>query len=330
MQLPESFVLDFSDNFDVDVIQIRVADGESAVDTFNANIEYPAADLVVGLDLLAIAEAVDSRAFADYSSPAAPEIDPLLLNQSEGIATPIAYRDYCALFDQSRLVELEIDSPEGLTDLSDARFRRQVTFPDPGKSRDGKLLLLAVVASYGPDGGVATFKGETELTLPYWSKGVPDSFFEVFVSPARPTGPAVTWGTSGMIALEERLVPFESTEEELALRVATQGCLRVGDFAAMAQNANNPELARAFLDALLEPTAQLALLDLRGTLPAVRGLDLPDEYARVPQPPIVRVITASEVAENMDRWVSEWAQPVVNVVDTSETTTTQPTPEGDE
>ncbi len=328
MQLPPNFVEDFSQRNDVDVVEIRVSDGETAVDTLNANIEFPAADVAIGLDLLALAEASETRAFATYESPATANVDPRLLNQSEGIATPVSYRDYCVLYDQSQLEKLEIDTPSGLTELSDVRFADQITFPDPATSRDGQLLLLAVVAAYGSDGGVAIFKAETELTRPAWSQGVSQSFFEIFISPARPTGPAITWGTSGMLALEERLIPFESTEE-FVLRIGTEGCLRVGDFAAVAQNAKNPELARAFIDALLEPEAQLALLDLRGTLPAVQGLTLPPEYARVPRPPITRVITASEVAENLSRWTSEWAQPVVIVLDTSETTTTQGTPEGD-
>lgn len=315
MELPVDLAIQFSARWDVDVVELTAVDGEAAIKTMTANVENPAADLVIGLDLLALAASIESGAFAVYESPELPFLDPRLVIQSEGVGTPIAYRDYCPLYDHVRLSELEIDPPRGFLDLADERFTSELTFPDPSRGRDGKLLLLNVIINYGEETGITLFRVETDETKPVWTDSVATSFFDVFNSPARTVGPAVTWGAAGMIAIEERFKALDAEPEDLLLRVATTGCLRVGDYAAVALNAAEPDLARAFIDQMLQPESQLTLLDVRGTLPARQGLELPVEYSRVPNPPIARVIRVSEVAENLSDWLAEWTRPPTDVVE---------------
>ena len=87
-----------------------------------------------------------------------------------------------------------------------------------------------------------------------------------------------------------------------ANRANPEGMARFAD-------ADNPELARTFMEFMLRPEVQGEIAVRNVQFPAIDGADLPAEYAeyaKIPPEPVT--FSYDELRGSIDGWIEQWQQ----------------------
>lgn len=272
-------VAEFEAAQEVVVVVAREAEPTRVLDDLAANPEVPAIDVVIGLPDAVVLDRGE-LAFVDISPTGAESLPADLVANAPPRTTPIAIRDLCVLFDRSAITERNLPDPTGFADLTTDTFAGQLVISDPATTLEGRLLLDALRQRLPDDTSpswldvAATLQRNGTEIAAGWRAG----FDDLFVSPARPDGPALVWAGAGMSAAVLAFV--EDPAPVSTLGVVPSTCIRSTSLAAVPEATDQLDLAVAFVAHLLTAEAQVTLVDAAGTLPARRDVALPTAWQR--------------------------------------------------
>jgi thiamine transport system substrate-binding protein len=185
--------------------------------------------------------------------------------------------------------------PRTFPDLTSERFREKLLVQDPRTSSTGHAFLFWTIYNYGED------------FTQYWEELLPN-ILSIFPG----------WSAS--------YKAFQNGEAPMVVSFSTDACFdaRYQPFflegqgyrtifgAGVVKGADNPRLAREFIDLLLSVEVQEELPNTEFMFPANAEAKLPEEWKRCALvPPAPAVLPLSAVAENDDRWLQAWAEVVV-------------------
>jgi len=211
----------------------------------------------------------------------------------EGRAIPFDTGYISLVYDSTRM-----EAPETFDGLLEEEYRGDLIAQDPASSETGRAFLLHTIHEYGEDG-----------YLEYWENlqdndvRVLGSWSDAYASWSEGEAPmVVSYSTDQVFADMEG----QDLAKHQIRFLNDQGYANpegVGIFA----NTDTPNLAREFIEFLLEPDVQGEIAQRNVSFPATDNAELPADYAELAQePPEPVTFSYDELQGSVDGWVEDW------------------------
>ena len=293
-------------------LELTVQRGGDAVEIVNQailTIDDPQGDVLFGVDDATLSRATDAGLFEPYRPQRLDDVDPELVLDAEGRATPIDHGAVCVNYDAEWFAAEGLAPPSSLADLADPAYADLLVVQDAASSSPGLAFLTATIAEFGEDGW-----------LDYWrdlrANGVTvasdwtDAYYGRFSGGSgegdRPL--VVSYGSSPPAEVLE----VEPLPAEAPTGVVESTCVRQIEHAGVLAEAANPEGARRFIDFLLGDDFQASVPLGMFVYPVVDGVELPEAFERfavVPASPYR--LDAELIAAERDGWIDAWTDAVL-------------------
>ena len=280
----------FEAECDCTVKFVSTADGVALLNRLKLEGETSPADIVLGLDNNLIFEAKQTGLFAP--SGIAVEAADIPGGFSDDIFVPFDYGYFDIVYDSET-----IDSPPTTLDaLVNGPSDEKLVIEDPRTSTPGLGMLLWMKAVYGDEAGAKWEKlSERILTVaPGWSEA-----YGLFTSGEAPM--VMSYTTSPAYhEIEEGSDRYKAIDFEDGLYIQIE-------VAGMTAMADDPALARSFLEFILTPGFQDAIPTHNWMMPAApTSAPLPDAFENAVKPEKTLQFSPETVAENRQQWIDEW------------------------
>ncbi|GGO75462.1 thiamine transporter substrate binding subunit [Marinobacterium nitratireducens] len=276
----------FEAQCDCDLEFIAVEDGVSILNRLRIEREGNKADVILGIDDALIEE---TRA-TSLIAPHALDLSGLKaeLNWHDSDFVPFDYGYFAFIYDSTRVGQ-PVDSLRALIE-SDA----SVIYQDPRTSTPGQGLMLWVKSVYGDDAAAAWTRLASHtvtVTKGWWEayslflEGDADYVLSYSTSPAY----------------------HQVAEGKNQYRAAafSEGHVAQIEVGAITRNAQDPELARRFLQFLISAEAQAIIPVTNWMLPVVDDVELPDAFDSLIRPERIG-FTPQQVEQSRRDWLREW------------------------
>ena len=300
--LPRELVAEFEQETGATVEFVVAPESVSVIDYLAQNADDLPGDVVVGLDNTVVGLARREGLVEPYESPALPaESSQFVI---EGL-TPIDFGDVCVNADVEWFEERETPIPTTLEELADPQYRDLLVMTDPSTSSTGRSFLIASIEIF--DDQWRRYWQELDRNgiklVRSWEIAYAQDFTGTEGGGERPLTIAFASSPAYTLTTDE-------DGETVSRTVALLGtCMRQIDFAAVLADAEQPELARQFIDFLLSPQVQTAIPEAMFKYPVLSDIDLPEnwrEFAPLPQPPLY--VEPEVLDENLEDWLSEFSE----------------------
>ncbi|GAB7092299.1 thiamine ABC transporter substrate binding subunit [Halorubrum luteum] len=268
------------------------------------------ADLFVGLntdDLVRIDDRLDDELFATGGLDGIDGLDDVregLWFDPRDRAVPYATNYISLVYDGT-----ETDAPATFEGLLDEEHRGALITQNPGASTTGRAFLLHTVHRFGADdlGGA---DGDDEYDyLDFWAD-LQDNDVRVLGS-WNDAYAAWSGGEAPMVvsySTDQVFADMEGADlAEHQVRFLNDQAYANPEAAAVFTDADEPDLAREFVQFLLDPEVQGEIAQRNVQFPATDTADLPADYAELAQEPDDPVTFSYEELQGaVDGWIDEW------------------------
>ena len=250
--------------------------------------ENSPADIVLGLDTNLTAIAAKTGFFQPHGASVMP--DNLPTDYSSDTFMPFDWGYFAFVYDKNRMAT----PPASLEALISADDDIRVVIQDPRTATPGLGLMLWMKSVYGDEAGAkweALNKKIVTVTKGWWDayslflEGEADMVLSYSTSPAYHQ---IAEGADNYAAA--------SFEEGHYMQI---------EVAAIMKNAPQPELAKQFMTFIQGPEFQ-GIIPTTNWMYPTQASATPEGFAGLIQPSQSFLFSASEVAENKDKWVKEW------------------------
>ena len=255
------------------------------------------ADLIMGISDDQASTAYESGIFTSYESPELTNVDDSLEFDPEHRLIPFDYGVFAFVWDS----ESDIPAPTCLDDLRDPVYKDKIILIDPRTSSVGLGLLLWTIDVYGEEGYLDWWKdvGANALTIA-------DGWSSAYGLVTEGEAPLVISYTTSPVYH----VLWEDSTRYQAL-IFPEGHHRTIESIGILESSDNKEEARMFVDFILtEGQAETAIAN--SMYPVNSTTSLPDAYQWAPVPQKVFSMDTEYIAQNIDRWTTEWTEAMIN------------------
>ncbi|MFM7145078.1 MAG: thiamine ABC transporter substrate binding subunit [Actinomycetales bacterium] len=298
----QSLLDDLRTQTGIDLQVITSGDAGAMVSGAILTAGAPSADVLFGVDNTLLARALEAEVFQPYEITDPQVILPALTQGTGGVVTPVDYGDVCINIDTKWYADAQLAPPTSLADLIDPRYRGQLVVTDPATSSPGLAFLLSTIASYEQDWPTywESLRANDVAVVGSWS----DAYYGSFSLSGGDRPLVVSYATSppAEIVYAEGTPPAQPQSA-----VLTDGCYRQIEYAGVLRGTQHPTAAGAVIDWLLSPQVQADIPLSMFVFPAREGTPLPEVFTRfaaqVPEP---AQLPATEVADNLKTWLTEW------------------------
>lgn len=303
----EEVLAAFEAEHGVTVQVLTLGDAGAALNKIILSKDAPLADLFFGVDNTFLSRALAADVFEPYASPLLAQIPDSLELDPEQRLLPVDYGFVNLNADSEWFAAHGIALPQTLEALTDPVYKGLLVAPNPATSSPGLAFLLATIDHFGEDGYLnfwQALKANDVLITDGWS----EAYFEHF-----------TVGSGG--AGDRPLVVSYSTSPPADVVYASDGrtkpasvnlflpgsAFRQVEFVGVLKGAAQPELARRFIDFMLDTPFQNDIPLQMFVYPANPNATLPDlftAYAQTPPDPVI--FDPAAIEANRERWVQAW------------------------
>ena len=305
----EPVVAAFEATHNVRVQFLTLGDAGVALNKVILSKDAPLADVFFGVDNTFLSRALDAGIFVPYASPLLAQIPAALQLDPEHRLLPVDFGYVTLNADPAWFAERGLALPATLEDLADPAYRGLTVVQNPATSSPGLAFLLATVAHFGEEGYQAywqALRANDVLVTDDWS----EAYFERFTVGSGGTGDrplVVSYSTSPpadvVYATDGR------TEPASANLMLPGGAFQQVEFVGVLAGAKQPELARQFVDYMLDITFQEDIPLQMFVYPANRTAALPElftTYAQTPEEPAT--LDPAAIEANREQWIEGWAE----------------------
>ncbi len=277
--------------------------------------ENPLADVLYGVDNTLLSRALEADIFESYESPMLESIPDALELDEQRRALPVDYGDVCLNYDKAWFASEGLEPPGGLEDLTSAEYEELTVVQNPATSSPGLAFMLATVGSFGEEGDYtwldywADLRENGVLVTEGWS----EAYYEQFTYGSGGGGDrpiVVSYASSPPVEVHFSEEPFD--EAPTGVVVGDGSCFRKIEFVGVLRNAENPELARRWIDYMLSQPFQEDVPLHMFVFPANEQAELPEVFAQhavVPENPVHLDYTVIEASR--ERWIDAWTELVL-------------------
>lgn len=293
-------------------LTVTIRQSGDAVEVVNQailTIDHPLGDVLFGVDDATLSRALDADLFEPYEPDRLAEVDPDLILDPDGRATPIDHGAVCVNYDAEWFAAEGIDPPESLADLADPTYADLLVVLNPASSSPGMSFLMATVAEFGEDGWRdywSDLRDNGVVATAGWSDAYYGRFSGGSGEGDRPL--VVSYGSSP----PAEVMDLDPLPDEGVTGVVESTCVRQIEFAGVLANAANPEGAERFIDFLLSDDVQSSIPLAMFVYPVIEGTALPEVFERfavVPATPYQ--LDPDLIAAERDGWISDWTDTVL-------------------
>jgi len=274
--------------------------------------DNPLADVLYGVDNTLLSRALNADIFEPYQSEMLDEIPDRFELDGQHRALPVDYGDVCLNYDKAWFESEGLAPPSNLEDLTKPDYESLTVVENPATSSPGLAFMLATIGHFGEEGD--------DTWLDYWADlrdndvlvtdGWSEAYYEQFTYGSGGSGNrpiVVSYASSPPVEVHFSEEPFE--EAPTGVVVGGGSCFRQIEFVGLLKNAQNPDLAREWMDFMLSETFQEDIPLHMFVFPTNENAELPEvfvDFAVVPENPISLDYTAIET--NRESWIDAWTE----------------------
>jgi len=268
--------------------------------------DNPLADVIYGFDNTFLSRVLEEDLLVAYTSANIEALDPSLLLDPTGRATPVDFSDVCLNIDKAAFGSTP--PPTTLLDLTKPAYRSMTVVENPTTSSPGLAFLLATIETFG-ETGAYTWKE-------YWTglidndvsiaAGWSEAYWGEFSAASDGTRPIVVSYASSPPA---EVIFASEPLDEAPTAVITDGCFRQIEFVGVVNGAARPTAGEAFVDFMTDVLFQEDIPLNMFVFPANMEAALPPEFVKfttLPANPVM--MDQDRIAQNRERWLDEWLE----------------------
>jgi thiamine transport system substrate-binding protein len=303
----------FEEEHNAKVEVLKAGDAGVVLNQAILSKDNPLADVLYGVDNTLLSRALEADIFEPYESPLLEKIPDRLEIDEQHRALPVDYGDVCLNYDIAWFEDEELEPPTQIEDLTKPDYEGLTVVENPATSSPGLAFMLATIGHFGEEGDYtwldywADLQANDVLVTEGWS----EAYYEQFTYGGGGDRPiVVSYASSPPVEVHFAEEPFE--EAPTGVVVGNGSCFRQIEFVGVLRNAQNPELARAWVDFMLGQTFQEDIPLHMFVFPANEDAALPEvfaEFAVIPDNPISVDYTAIEA--NRESWIDAWTETVL-------------------
>ena len=287
---------------------LTLGDAGEALNKIILSKDAPLADLFFGVDNTFLSRALDSGAFVPYASPLLERIPDDLELDPEHRLLPVDYGFVNLNADQAWFADAGVPLPQTLEDLTAPAYKGLLVVQNPATSSPGLAFLLTTIAHFGEEGYLDYWQALRENDVMV-SDGWSEAYFEHFTVGSGGAGDrplVVSYSTSPPADV---VYATDGRTEPASVNISPHnGTFRQVEFVGILDGAANPELARAFIDFMLDTTFQSDIPLQMFVYPANPDAPLPDLFVQFGQTPEAPVsIDAAAIEANREQWIRSWS-----------------------
>ncbi|HXF62557.1 MAG TPA: thiamine ABC transporter substrate-binding protein [Caldilineaceae bacterium] len=303
----EEVIAAFEEAHNATLQVLALGDAGEALNKIILSRDAPLADVFFGVDNTFLSRALDADIFMPYESPLLAQIpDELELDEQHRLL-PVDY-GFVNLNADSEWFEAQgLPLPETLEDLLKPEYRGLLVAPNPASSSPGLAFLLTTIAYFGEDGYLDFWEGlraNDVLITDGWS----EAYFEHFTVGSGGAGDrplVVSYSTSPPADV---VYATDGRTEPASVNISPEGgAFRQIEFVGILRSTQQPELAQALVDFLLDVPFQEDIPLQMFVYPANENAQLPDlfvQYAQIPSSPAQ--IDPAAIEANREQWIEAW------------------------
>ncbi|AAL81642.1 thiamine ABC transporter substrate-binding protein [Pyrococcus furiosus DSM 3638] len=288
---------EFEEEYNVKVNLVLVGSTGELVNRLIIEKDNPKADVVVGIDNTFMSKAIKAGVLEKYKPRNVDVIPQWIIEKfdPEFYLTPFDY-GYIAFNYRTDLIQ---DYPKSLDDLTKPEWKGKIIIEDPRTSSPGLAFMLWTIAVY------------KDQWLDYWAKLRENvqivkgwsAAWEAFSKGEYPI--VLSYATSPAAS-----VYYENNTNIRAIEFEEGNFLQI-EGVGIVKGTKNRELAEKFVEFLISEKAQEKLPTTQWMYPVNKNVKLPEvyKYALEVKKPVT--IDPALVAENLDKWLKQWTEVVV-------------------
>jgi len=289
---------------------LRSGDAGSALNKAILTKDAPIADVLYGVDNTFLSRALDADLFETYASPLLQNIPDEYRLDQKNRALPVDYGDVCINYSVSFFQKNELPVPDDFEDLLDPAYFGLLVVENPATSSPGLSFLLATIERFGDPGYLDYWKALKEngvVVVDGWETAYYTNF-----SGSAGFGPqpmVVSYSSSP--AAEIVFAETELTEPPTASITAPGMCFRQIEFVGILKGTQNLELAKAFVDFMLNVPFQEGMPLTMFVYPVNNMAAVPEVFHTNGQPAAEPAYAPQSLEESRDRWIEAWTETVL-------------------
>lgn len=260
------------------------------------------ADLYLGLntdELVRVDEELDENLFVEAGDVAgAADIREGLQFDPEGRALPFNTGYICPVYDST-----ETEAPETFEGLLSPEYEDALIAQNPGTSNTGRAFMLHTVHRFGEDGYLdfwAELQDNGVQVLGSW-----DDAYGAWLGGEAPM--VISFSTDQVFAAGDG-----ADLDEHQIRFLNDEAYANPEGMAVFEEANEPELAREFMEFVLEPDRQGELAERNVVFPATETANVPEGYDELAhEPPEPVTFTYEQLQGSISEWIEDWERQFV-------------------
>jgi len=277
--------------------------------------DNPLADVLYGVDNTLLGRALEADIFQAYESPRLEQIPDRFELDEQHRVSPVDYGDVCLNYDKAWFESEGLDPPASLEDLTEPDYEGLTVVENPATSSPGLAFMLATIGHFGESGDYTW--------LDYWAdlndndvvvtQGWSEAYYEQFTYGSGGSGDrsiVVSYASSPPVEVQFAEEPFE--EAPTGVVVGDGSCFRQIEFVGILRNAENTELAKAWVDFMLSETFQEDIPLHMFVFPTNENAELPQvfvEFAIIPEEPVT--VEYGRIQANREDWINAWTETVL-------------------
>jgi thiamine transport system substrate-binding protein len=312
LSISDAVVAEFEAAHQAKIQFLALGDAGAALNKIILSKDAPLADVFFGVDNTFLSRGLEADIFLPYTSPLLDQIPDDLELDSEHRLLPVDFGYVNLNADSAWFEDQGLPLPQTLEDLTKPEYAGLLVAPNPATSSPGLAFLLATVGHFGEDGYLdfwRALRANDLLVTDGWS----EAYFEHFTVGSGGSGDrplVVSYSTSPpadvVYATDGRTQPASVNLSP------PNGTFRQVEFVGILKSTAQPDLAKAFVDYMLDIRFQEDIPLQMFVYPANQQAALPElftRYAQVPPDPVT--LDPATIDANRDRWIQAWTDAVL-------------------
>lgn len=305
----------FEAEHDATVEFLKAGDAGAALNKACLSKANPLADVFFGVDNTFFSRAIACDIFEPYASPTLAAIPTELRLDPENRLLPVDFGYVNLNYDRAWFEAQGLPTPQTLRDLTRPEYRGLLVAPNPATSSPGLAFLLTTVAAFGESGDYTylDFWRELRANDVLVTDGWSDAYFSHFTVGSGGEGNrplVVSYSTSP--AADVFYSEGAKTQPDSGNISPAGETFRQIEFVGILQGTQQPALAQAFVDFMLDTDFQEDIPLQMFVYPANQGAAVPElfiQFAPVPAEPAA--VDPAAIESNRERWIEAWAEAVL-------------------
>lgn len=274
----------------------------------------PLADVFYGVDNTFMSRALAADIFEPYASPALAQISDELEFDPEHRLLPVDFGYVTLNYDKAYFVDNAVPLPQTLRDLTQPAYRGLLVVENPATSSPGLAFLLTTLAVFGEEGSYTylDFWRDLRDNDVFVTDGWEDAYYGQFSGgSAQGDHPlVVSYATSP--AAEVYFADPQPAEAPTGNILPPGESFRQVEFVGILKGAKQPDLARQWVDFMLDETFQADIPLQMWVYPARTGAPLPEVFtAYAATPTGAAAMSPAQIEAGREGWLKAWTDTVL-------------------